>query len=93
MRADPRLLAPLALLALAACDVQNDRANDEVTVKYDEERIKETASDTARTAKAVAKGAANVASDTARSVKREVGDVDVDVKVTRDPPGETPPPE
>lgn len=77
------MLAGLAALGLAACAVENDRANDQVTVKYDEQRIEKAAADTGRTVKSVATGAANVAADTARAVKREVGDVDVDVRVTR----------
>jgi hypothetical protein len=78
-----RLLLPVAALALAGCAVENDPANDRVTVQYDEERIEMAADTTGRAAKAVATGAANVAADTARAVKREVGNVDVDVRVTR----------
>ncbi|MFA9199914.1 MAG: hypothetical protein ACEQR8_01820 [Cypionkella sp.] len=76
------LLLPAALAA-AGCAVENDPANDRVLVQYDEQRIEKAADTTGRAAKAVATGAANVAADTARAVKREVGDVDVDVRVTR----------
>ena len=78
-----RLLIPLTVLLLAACDVDNDAANEKVTVTYDKERIKETAADTARTAKDVAAGVGNVAESTGEAIEREVGDVDVDVSVRR----------
>jgi hypothetical protein len=78
-----RIVLTAALLVLAGCDVENDTANEKVTVQYDREKIRQSAADAARTAKGVATGVANVAGDTGRSIKREVGDVDVDVKVSR----------
>ena len=78
-----RLILPLALLALTACEVENDPANEQVTVTYDKERIKETAADAGRTAKEVATGAANVAESTGEAIEKEVGDVDVDVDANR----------
>lgn len=78
-----RAILVLAMLSLAGCNVDNDPANDEVTVKYDEARIKKTAATAERTAKDVGTGIANVAKGTGEAIKREVGDVDVDVKVSR----------
>jgi hypothetical protein len=78
-----RQILPVALLLLAACDVDNDAANEKVTVNYDKERIKETAADAGRTAKGVARSVGNVADATGKAVKKEVGDVDVDVSVKR----------
>jgi hypothetical protein len=78
-----RIILALPLLALAACNVDNDAANDKVTLKYDEQRIKNTARATARTAKEVGSAAGNVAVTTGRAIKKEVGDVDVDVDVRR----------
>lgn len=69
------LFAPLLLLT--ACNVDNDPANEQVTVKYDRERIHKAGN----AAKEVATGAANVAKTTGKAIKREVGDVDV--KITR----------
>ena len=69
------LFAPLLLLT--ACNVDNDPANERVTVKYDRERIHKAGN----AAKEVATGAANVAKTTGKAIKREVGDVDV--KITR----------
>lgn len=83
-----RIIPALALLALAACNVDNDAANDKVTLEYDEKRIKDTARATARTAREVGSAAGNVAASTGRAIKKEVGDVDVDVDVTRRRPGE-----
>lgn len=87
-----RLILPIAaLLVLSACDVDSDADNETVTVKYDKERIKKTARDTAHTAKGVARGVGNVADSTGDAIKREVGDVDVDVDVKRTPSRERPP--
>lgn len=81
-----RLIATAALLLLAACGVDNDPANEKVTVTYDKERIKKAG----RAAKDVAVSAGNVAESTAKAVKKEVGDVDVDVRVKRTKPEPTP---
>lgn len=78
-----RTLLLLLLLIVAGCDVDSDAANDQVSVQYDEQKIKKTATGAARTAKEVASGVGNVASTTGRAIKNEVGDVDVDVDVTR----------
>lgn len=75
------LFAPLLLAA--ACNVDNDPANDHVSVNYDEERIENTAADAARTAERVGAGIGNIASSTGRAIKNEVGDIDVDVDVRR----------
>ena len=76
-----RLFVPLTLLLLAACGVENDPENEKVSVTYDREKIKEAG----RTAKDVARSAGNVAETTGEAIKKEVGDVDVDVDVRRTP--------
>ena len=81
-----RKLLLLLLLVPSGCDVANDPDKDQVTVRYDEARIKKSAADTARVAKAVGTGVAHIASGTARVVKDEVGDVEVDVKISRNRP-------
>lgn len=79
-----RLIFPLAVLVLGACDIDNDPANEQVTVTYDRERIKQSAADAKRAAEDVAEGVANVSAKTGQAIKDEVGDVDVDLRVTRD---------
>ena len=74
------LLAPLLLVG---CDVDNDAANDHVSVNYDQQRIEKAAKKAGRVAKDVGSGAGNVAVSTGRAIKNEVGDVDVDVDVSR----------
>jgi hypothetical protein len=76
-----RIIMPAALLMLAACGVENDPDNEKVTVTYDREKIKKAG----RAAKDVAKSAGNVAETTGKAIKKEVGDVDIDVKVSRTP--------
>jgi hypothetical protein len=78
-----RILFLAPFLLAAACSVENDPANDQVGVKYDQERIERGAAEAARTAKQVGTGIGNVAASAGRAVKNEVGDVDVDVDVSR----------
>ena len=78
-----RILFALPLLALAGCSVDNDKGNGQVTLEYDEQRIKNAASDAADTAKGVAAGVGNVAASTGSAIRNEVGDVDIDVDVSR----------
>lgn len=77
-----RMILALPLLA-AACNVNNDSANDTMTIEYNQERIEDAASDVANTAKDVASGAGNVLQETGEAVGNEVGDIDVDVDVNR----------
>ena len=77
------LIALPFLLAAAGCNVDNDGANDQVSVQYNEQRLRDGAADAARTAGAVADGVGNVAASAGRAVKKEVGDIDVDVDVNR----------
>jgi hypothetical protein len=78
-----RLILAFPLLALAACNVDNDSANDQVRLEYNEQRIRDAAAATARTTRDVATGVGNVAVSTGRAAKNEIGDIDVDVDVTR----------
>jgi starvation-inducible outer membrane lipoprotein len=85
-----RILLMAFTVALAGCSISNEPEQDKVTVTYDEARIKKAADTTKRAAKEVGGGVVNVTKGTAEVIKREVGDVDVDVRVTRKPaePGE-----
>ena len=78
-----RILFAFPLLIAGGCSFDNDSGNDQVTLEYNEQRIREGASDAARTAREVGSAAGNVASSTGRAIRNEVGDVDVDVDVTR----------
>lgn len=85
-----RLIAAIPFLILAGCDVANDSANDQVRFEYNEQRIKDAAAATARTAGEVGSSVGNVAASTGRAVANEVGDIDVDVDVTRNRSGGAP---
>jgi len=78
-----RIIFTFSLLMVGACNVDNDAANDQVTVDYDQKRIERAAAATARTAKEVGSGVGNIAASTGRAIKNEVGDIDVDVDVRR----------
>jgi hypothetical protein len=77
------MILAVGLAMLGACNVDNDAKNDQVTLEYNEQQIEKTANDAARAAKGVASSVGNVAADTGRAISNEVGDVDVDVDVTR----------
>jgi hypothetical protein len=74
-----RLILALALFAPAACSVDNDTTNDQMTVQYNQQRIEKAA----RAARDAGAAAGNVAATTGRAIRNEVGDVDVDVDVRR----------
>src|SRR3712207_6753129 len=82
-----RMMLGLPLLVLGACNVNNDQANDQVTIEYNQERIEDAAADAANAAEEIGAGAANVAQSAGRAIQNEVGDVDVDVDVNRNKDG------
>lgn len=77
------VLALPLLLAAPACNFTNDSANDQMSLEYNEQRIRDAARTTARTAREVGAGVGNVAASTGQAVRNEVGDIDVDVDVNR----------
>ena len=79
-----RIAFALPLLALAACNVENDTANDSLKREYNQQRIEDAASDVADTAGNVASSVGNVAAQTGRAISNEVGDIDVDVSRNRE---------
>jgi hypothetical protein len=83
-----RMIFALALLPLAACSVDNDSANDQMTLEYNQQRIEDAAATAGRAVREVGAGVGNVAEGTGRAIKNEVGDIDVDVDVKRSRPGE-----
>lgn len=76
-----RVYLMLPLLAVAACNVESDAGNEQVTLEYNKQQIKDAAVEARRTAGQVASGVGNVAASTGRAIQNEVGDVDVDVDV------------
>ncbi len=78
-----RRLIVSTLLLTGACSVDSDAANEQVTVEYNKQEIRKTARDAARTAREVASGVGNVAASTGQAVRNEVGDIDVDIDVSR----------
>ena len=82
-----RIILALPLLLMAACNVERDEANNSTTLEFNEQRIEDAASDVGNAAEDVASGVGNVAGRTADAIGNEVGDVDVDVDVTRNESG------
>ena len=79
-----RLYLTLPLISLAGCNIESDATNEQVTVEYNKQQMKNAAVKARRTAEDVASGVGNVAASTGRAIKHEVGDVDVDVDVDVD---------
>ena len=73
----------LPALLLGACQVTKDDANDSMTVEYNQDLAENTAADVANTAESIGGDIANDVERTGDKVQNKVGDVDVDVAVSR----------
>jgi len=73
-----RILFAVPLLALAACNVENDPANDQVTIEYNEEQAQNVAEDVGNTAAGIGQAIANEADETVDKLQNTDVDVDVD---------------
>ena len=76
----------LPVLLLGACQVSKDDANDSVTVAYNQDVAENAAADVANTAGNIASDIGNDAERTGDKIQNGVGDVDVDVDVSRNAP-------
>ena len=77
-----RILFAVPLLLLGACQVSKD--DNSTTVSFNEDVAENAAADAGNFAENVGGMIANDVDRTADKVQNEVGDVDVDVNVTRD---------
>lgn len=73
-----RIMLTLPLLALAACQVTEDSANDQVTVQYNQDLAENTAADIANGAEEAGEAIANSARDAGEAIQNVDVDVDVD---------------
>ena len=78
-----RLLIAAPLLLLGACNVDRDAGNETTTLSFNEALAENTLEDVGQTAENIGGAIANEAEQTAAKVENKVGDVDVDVNVTR----------
>lgn len=85
-----RLFLGLAFMGLSmtACSVDRDGGNDQVTLQYNEQRIREGAARAGNTAREIGSSAGNIMSATGSAIRNEVGDIDVDVRRTPRQQGE-----
>ena len=72
-----RILIALPLLAVGACQVTEDSANDQVTMEYNQDLAENAAADVANGAKEAGEAIANSAKDAGAALQNI--DVDVDV--------------
>jgi len=77
-----RILIAVPLLALAACNVENDPANDQVTIQYNEEEAANVAADVGNTAENIGEAIANEAEETVDKLQNTDVDVKVDTNTT-----------
>ena len=77
------IILPLLTAALAGCQVSTDDANDSASVQYNQDLAENVAGDVTNQAGAIAGHISNDVQDAAQTVQNEVGDVDVDVDVSR----------
>ena len=78
-----RILFAAPLLLLGACNVDRDTGNKTTTLSFNEAVAENTLEDVGQTAENIGGAIANEAEQTAAKVENKVGDVDVDVNVTR----------
>ena len=79
-----RTIILLPLLALAACQVTTDDANDSMTVEYNQDVAEEGVADAANAAGNIAGVIANDVSETADKVENKTENLDVDIDVNAD---------
>jgi hypothetical protein len=79
-----RLILALPLLALAACQVTKDDANDSVSVTYNGDVAENGLADVTNTAENIAADISNDVSQTADKVQNKTENLDVDVNVNSD---------
>ena len=82
-----RIWIAAPVLLLGACNVDRDEGNGTTTVSFNEDVARNTAEDVGNTAENIGGIIANDVSQTADKVQNEVGDVDVDVNVSRNADG------
>jgi hypothetical protein len=75
-----RILLAATLLLLGACNVERDPGNDTTTLSFNEAVAENAAEDAGNVAKGIGGAIANEAEETAN----KIGDVDVDVNVSRE---------
>ena len=81
-----RIALALSMMLLGACQVTKDDANDSMTVQYNQDVAENAAADAGNAAENIGGMIANDVSATADKVQNKVGDVDVDVDVSRNAP-------
>jgi hypothetical protein len=77
------MIVAFPLLLLAACAVESDSQNDEVTLEVDEGQIENTAEDLGNAAEEAASELGNAAGQAGRALENEVGDIELDVDINR----------
>jgi hypothetical protein len=84
-----RIWIAAPLLLLGACNVDRDAGNDTTTVSFNEDVAENTLADVGNAAENIGGAIANEAHETADKVENKVGDVDVDVNVSRNTGNQT----
>lgn len=81
-----RLLIALPLVLVAACSVERDPANDQTTIRYDSQPVENVVRDVGSAAEESISDVENAAQRAERTIDT-LDNVNIDVNVDRDPPG------
>lgn len=82
-----RLLIALPLLLAAACSVETDDRNDQTTIRYDDSQVENAMSEVGNATGEAAEQIGDAAARAGDAIENGVGDIDVDLDVRRDAPG------
>jgi len=78
-----RIWIAAPLLLLGACNVDRDTTNDTTTLSFNEAAAENTLEEVGNAAETIGGQIANEAERTGEKIENEIGDVDVDVDVSR----------
>jgi hypothetical protein len=80
------LIVAIPLVFAAACSVETNPQNDQTTIRYDPSPVVNVAADVGNAAEESISDIDNATERAGRAIEN-VGDIDVDLDVRRDPPG------
>ena len=75
-------LIPLLLL-VAACNVENDEANDQVTLEFDQDAVENAAGEVGDAVEEAGTQIGDAAENAGQAIEQEVDNIDVDIDVSR----------
>ena len=84
-----RMILALPLLLVAACAVENDEANDQVTLEFDQDAVENAAGEVGDALEDAGNQIGDAAENAGQAIEEEVDSIDVDVDVSRNKAGDS----